>query len=276
VQSQSPNLDDNVTHAAVPVPGIASVVRNARSARDRRAANGNATAAMCLLTKGNDAELDEWVSYHLGLGFDEIYIFDNSGSNALRRWAMAASWAVAQHGGEQHHGLRVDVEPWPDPNDHIVNASKQRAAYTHCVEHYLKPRGITWLALFDVDEFLVLNEHSSVVPFLIEWSPPRGSVVVHWVVFGTSNLTRADHDVPVTWHFQHPVRKIAHPGFHTIKSIARVDDFEDMRGSPHSVWFTKAAFSAETVQVDTLGRTSGAMSLSQVSDDSCVQTESHS
>jgi len=232
------------------LPAIASVVHSSSTADDR---SWNATAAICLALKGNEAELDEWVSYHLGLGFDEIYVYDNSASSAtnysLMHWARMASWTMEQAGGEQRHGLRVHVQPWPDHTPH-----QQIKAYKHCVDHHLKPRGVTWVAFFDIDEFLVLKNHSSVVPFLIERSPPRGSVAVNWVLFGTSNHTRKVNDAPVTLIYQH---RVFHKPEPVIKSIARVDDFERMRKNPHSVWFTDEAEAAGAVQVDTLGRPIG-------------------
>lgn len=229
------------------LPAIASVVHSSSTADDR---SWNATAAICLALKGNEAELDEWVSYHLGLGFDEIYVYDNSASSAtnysLVHWARMASWTMEQAGGEQRHGLRVHVQPWPDHTPH-----QQIHAYQHCVDHHLKPRGVTWVAFFDIDEFLVLKNHSSVVPFLIERSPPRGSVAVNWVLFGTSNHTQKVNDAPVTLTYQH---RVSDRPDSVIKSIARVDDFERMRNNPHSVWFTDEAEAAGAVQVDTLGR----------------------
>ena len=36
-----------------------------------------------------DAYIDEWVDYHLGLGFEMIYIYDNSDNYDLRNWGKS-------------------------------------------------------------------------------------------------------------------------------------------------------------------------------------------
>eukprot|EP00442_Polarella_glacialis_P050473 CAMPEP_0115086646 /NCGR_PEP_ID=MMETSP0227-20121206/22719_1 /TAXON_ID=89957 /ORGANISM="Polarella glacialis, Strain CCMP 1383" /LENGTH=152 /DNA_ID=CAMNT_0002476163 /DNA_START=90 /DNA_END=545 /DNA_ORIENTATION=+ len=36
------------------------------------------TAALCMIAKGEDLYIDEWADYHFSLGFETIYVYDNS------------------------------------------------------------------------------------------------------------------------------------------------------------------------------------------------------
>lgn len=232
------------------LPAIASVARAKAAERTRTTVSPPGTAAMCLLVRGEHYALDEWVAYHFGIGFTSITIYDNSvaetrepGECGLDRWAQVARAALKQTGGERLHGLVVEVVPW-----HYQDGYQQGKAYKHCVEQHVRPQGHTWAAFFDVDEYLVLKQHRNVAEFLSAKSPPRGSLVVSWVVFGTSNHSTRDTDAPTIWRYVHRDRE----PHHNIKSIVRVADFARMRGNPHSAVFKPSSAGAR--QIDTEGK----------------------
>jgi hypothetical protein len=44
------------------------------------------TAAICCIVTEEEAYLHEWIDYHLGIGFDHVYIYDNSQDFDLQLW----------------------------------------------------------------------------------------------------------------------------------------------------------------------------------------------
>lgn len=182
----------------------------------------NETAAICVLMKAEELYVDEWVDYNIGLGFDRIYIYDNSDNNTMKEWGEKRS-------------KDVEVIHWP-------GLKRQMRSQVHCLNQLPKH---TWMGLFDGDEFLVLKKHNNVVDFLKEHCK-RGSIAINWSIFGTGNKTLYE-PLPVTKRFLYRETNISS----TIKSIIRMDDFDPKQKikNPHSFPVRKG-----TMQHDTDGK----------------------
>ena len=50
--------------------------------------NYDETAAICAVVKDEDRYLEEWLLYHLGIGFDHIYMYDDSPNTTTVRWVQ--------------------------------------------------------------------------------------------------------------------------------------------------------------------------------------------
>lgn len=134
------------------------------------------TAAICAIAKGEDAYIDEWISYQILLGFDSICIYDNSEDQSLRHLPA-------------RYPKHVTVVPWPGP-------ARQVNAY----QHYVATCEHTWCALLDVDEFIVLRKHARIKEFLAEHCA-SGAVSLNWYLFGSSG-EKTYRDEPVLTRFQ--------------------------------------------------------------------------
>ena len=143
--------------------------------------SNKAAAAICAIAIQEEPYLIEWTDYHLGLGFDHIYIYDNSDHFILETWP-----------NETNREDRVSVI-------HIPGPSQQKAAYLVCKYH--NRRRHQWLAFFDVDEFLVLKKHDHVTDMLNEHLT-NGSLAINWVFFGTANQSTYS-PLPVTKRFRY-------------------------------------------------------------------------
>jgi hypothetical protein len=211
----------------------------------------NETAAICIIAKDEEHYIDEWVDYNLlVLGFDTIYLYDNSENYTLQNYT--ASYAEAalepEKQPQERRRRRVVIEHYP-------YHWKQRAAYKRCIEQHGSEHG--WLALLDGDEFLVLKKHDHVTDMLAEHCR-TGSLSINWYLFGTSNRTSYE-PLPVLYRFQY--RELLPTKEH--KVILRCADYDSQsqgqkRGvaSPHSVHVLN-----HTTQHDTTGKvTSGPFS----------------
>ena len=106
------------------------------------------TSALCAIAKWEDVYIDEWLDYHLGLGIDRIYVYDNSEDFTMRNKSRPDSVELVHFTASDPGGKR------------------QRPAYTDCIT--TRGTAHTWVGFIDIDEFLVLKRHACVNDFLAE------------------------------------------------------------------------------------------------------------
>ena len=141
----------------------------------------DANVAICLIVKNETVYLDEWIDYHIALGFAPIFIYDNM----LYEDIGLAMW----------YQMRDDIHPYVQ----IIRfpaAPVQKAAYNRCIRQDAKDS--TFVGLFDVDEFLVLKKHDNVVDFMEEHcNEDCGQLGINWRVMSASGEERY-RPLPIT------------------------------------------------------------------------------
>lgn len=115
--------------------------------------------ALVCIARDEDNYIQEWIDYHLKLGFDDVYVYAN-------HW----NWDTSQS--------NVFVKPWD-------GARVQDKAYQNFIDT-LEPF-YDYAAFFDVDEFLVLKQHSNVKDFIQDHIQSEGGIALNWVFFGDCN-----------------------------------------------------------------------------------------
>jgi Glycosyl transferase family 2 len=173
-------------------------------------------AALCAIVVNEEAYLDEWLDYNLALGFTDIFLYDNSDMFELEKYVRAQT------------DSRLHVVHFPGPG-------MQMKAYLDCAktvaarnqERQQMVRHTPWAAFFDLDEFLVLRQHTNVVEFLSEHCP-TGQLGINWYLFSTANETLY-RPLPVTKRFQYRAAGINEH----VKSIVRLEDM-NMNRTPHA------------------------------------------
>ena len=113
--------------------------------------------AIVSCAKNEDRTIQEWINYHIKLGIDRIFIYQNDWTCNL-----------------QHHKLtklRCDgknIQP-KAINDWI----ESRYSYE-----------FDYAAFIDCDEFIVLHKHKNISDFLSEFNPVIG-ISINWCMFGS-------------------------------------------------------------------------------------------
>jgi hypothetical protein len=120
--------------------------------------------ALVCIAKNEDNYIKEWCDYHLKLGFDDIFIYQNN-------------WRTSIFSDKIH-------------NFEIDGVSKQIESYNSFINNFHSK--YDWAAFFDVDEFLVLKKHNNVKDFISEYSN-YNSIGVNWVLFGDNGLNDCDN-----------------------------------------------------------------------------------
>jgi len=111
--------------------------------------------ALVCIAKDEDNYIQEWVDYHLKLGFDDIYIYQNNWrSNVV---------------GDHIHLIPFDGEV------------KQLISYNDFIQNnYLN---YEWAAFIDVDEFIVLKKHNNIKEFIFDYQT-YDCISMNWHLFG--------------------------------------------------------------------------------------------
>ena len=147
------------------------------------------TVAICAIQKGAMSFIDEWIDYNLAIGFDKIYLYDNSPDFELQEWHKEKNYT------------HVDIT-------HFPGKVKQLPAYDDCIERIKgevegeKPKH-KWIAFIDLDEFIVLKKHETILQLLQEKCDGEriGGLALNWYLFGYNNQTKY-RPLPLTKRFQ--------------------------------------------------------------------------
>ena len=130
------------------------------------------SVALCLITRDEEIDLDEWISYHHSIGVSGVIIFDdNSDKSAL---ADPAIFKWARSGFIREYSYFMDEEA-PNP---------QLFAYQACLEVY--GDHFDFMGFIDTDEFVVLHNSTQLLPEFLSEYTEYGGVVLNEMFFGSS------------------------------------------------------------------------------------------
>jgi hypothetical protein len=150
--------------------------------------------AVCAIFREEAPFLDEWIRFHLGVGVEHFFLYNNFSTDAYA--AVLAPWI--------ERGV-VTLKDWP------VRVG-QLPAYRHCLRR--ARASSRWVAFIDIDEFLFSPLMRDIRPILREHADVSG-VTVWQVFFGSGGHDRRP-EAPVTFSYL----KCAGPGQTTVKTIA--------------------------------------------------------
>ena len=191
--------------------------------------------ALCGIVKDSESYLDEWIDYHFGLGFHTIYLIDNSENHELLSWQNK----------RRANGYSVRVLPKP-------GRFRQMYGYHMCASEFKNEH--TYMAFFDVDEFLVLKKHNTVDEFLIQHLP-KGALTISWYIFGSGNTTMYS-PLPVTKRFTYrdgDRKDERHNSWANVKSVLLLKDYGGFPESPHSMKTNRKTAGSNKAWRDTSG-----------------------
>jgi hypothetical protein len=113
--------------------------------------------------------LDEWLTFHHGVGVEHFYLYNNNSSDDFRN--VLLPW--------MGRGL-VTLTDWPGP-------AGQVSAYQDCVRRNGKEA--RWIALIDIDEFLFSPQTRDLASVLQRYAD-LPAIFVYWHLFGSSGHIR--------------------------------------------------------------------------------------
>lgn len=153
-------------------------------------------AVVCTIAFEEDLYVDEWIKYNLALGFSHIYIYDNSENNSLKE-------------KKSHNVTIIHI-----PGDKMMRSSRNLFLLQYKNKH-------KWVAHIDLDEFIVLKKHNSIIDFLNEYND-CDSIALNWLMFGTSNQIYYKNE-PITKRFQYCSKDLNNH----YKCISKIQSIQD-------------------------------------------------
>ncbi len=115
--------------------------------------------------------LKEWVEYHVLVGVEHFYLYNNSSDdNYLEVLQPYIDWGI------------VELFDYPSATDKMWTNTQVRAMQDAIKRARQSSR---WLAMIDIDEFLVPTEGVSLLPYL-HAHEDYSQIVIPWRMFGTS------------------------------------------------------------------------------------------
>lgn len=124
----------------------------------------------CLIFRDATSYLDEWLRFHLLVGVEHFYLYDNDSEDDFHSVIRPF----------QAEG-RVTLHRWP-------GAGEQENVFRHCLDQYRD--SARWIAFLDDDEFLFPATGES-LPEILEAYDSYAGLAVCWLLFGSNgHLTR--------------------------------------------------------------------------------------
>lgn len=162
---------------------------------------------VCIAKKEEDY-IEEFVKYHLELGFKCIYLYDNEDTptyeKLLNKKCIRNVFVIHM------------------PFNNYVKAV-QYNALDHFKKYFLLPKNspITHVAHIDIDEFIVLKKHKNICDFISEYIiGDCEGIAMNWRFFGSSGRKEKTSE-PVTTRFTMCEKK----GNPHIKTLFKKDHF---------------------------------------------------
>lgn len=122
---------------------------------------------VCCIAKQENDYIQEWVNYHLDLGFSEIYIYDNN-----------------EIDGEKIVDVLAD-EKYQDKVV-VIDVRGQKYVQKEVYDEFYYKYDFDWCAFIDVDEFITFNKDSkytNIVDFINERSS-FDAIHLNWMCYG--------------------------------------------------------------------------------------------
>ena len=145
--------------------------------------------------------IEEFTKYHLGLGFSHIFIYDNEDEPIYNELL-------------KKYSSNITVIHYP-------TKYQQMNAYYHFINNILYNSNITHVACIDVDEFIVLKQHSDIKDFIRQFIVDDcHGIGMNWRFFGSSGKKEKTQE-PLTKRFTYCEEK----GNMHIKTLFKKDKF---------------------------------------------------
>ena len=137
--------------------------------------------SVCAIFKDEAKFLQEWLEYHLMVGVEHFYLYNNNSEDdfesVLRPYIAKGQVTL------------VDWKP----------LHAQMAAYQDAVGKF---SGETrWMGFIDIDEFILPLKSDCIYDVLKPFDRRAGAVVIYWKYFGTSGIVQRDPDKLITEQF---------------------------------------------------------------------------
>ena len=166
-------------------------------------------SSICSIFKNEAQYMREWIEYHLMIGFEHFYLYNNFSSDNYREVLLPYI----------DSGV-VTLTEWPVKYG-------QNSAYEDCIKKYKEES--KWIAFLDIDEFVCPRTETNIRTWLQRFER-YPAVKIYWMMFGTNGIVKDCPDKLVIEQYTCSWEKLRVTG----KFIWNTD-FEPQGISPHHI-----------------------------------------
>ncbi len=182
--------------------------------------------AVAAIFKNESRFLKEWLEYHHMVGVEHFYLYDNGSTDDYQQ--------VLEPYLKNEMVTLID---WPDRPGKVSEDAKYRwvhniqlPAYENAIS--LSKNETKWLALIDIDEFLVPKFSDTMIP-LLEQYEEFPAIRLYWHVYGTSGVQELQPDQLVIETFHKTCLPDEDFSTKFFKTIMRPEEYEQFHWPPH-------------------------------------------
>lgn len=124
--------------------------------------------SIAAIVKNEAPYIQEWIEFHRLIGITKFYIFDNDSEDELKE---KLKFYISEGIVELHR---------------ISGTGKQLEAYKKAIN--ISKNQTRWLAILDVDEFLLPLENKKILDILNE--KKRSALLVGWMIYGSNGFKK--------------------------------------------------------------------------------------
>lgn len=183
-------------------------------------------SALCIMCKDDPIAIQENIKYHLLLGFDHIFVYDNKSEVSLSNQLKSFK--------------QVTVFDWED----CRQGSQVRCYSSFLADH---SKNFLWVGFIDTDEFIVLNEACNIGEFLQGYEE-FGGVGINWKCFGSSGHLKTQPSI-ISSYIHAPKTNLANIHIKSIVNTARVTGVV----TPHSFKYIDKFFCVNELKMQIYG-----------------------
>ena len=126
--------------------------------------------SICCIIKNENEYLEEWIKYHLEIGVEHFYLYDNDSKvpvkSTLQKLQLAGFTTVIR----------------------ISGRARQIKAYKDCLRRF--GNYSNWIAFIDTDEFILPKEPKGDLPKFLKNYEQYGGLGINWLIFGSNGHTK--------------------------------------------------------------------------------------
>lgn len=129
----------------------------------------------------DEPEITQWIAHYIGLGFDKIYIFDHLSVVPIKT-QIPQKWRKIVTVIDYNRPVIAGNTLKPTLMQYAVNISLENK--------------IKWMLYVDADEYLCLNTHATIKPFINTYANlGAAAITFNWLMFGTNGHLQNPTDV---------------------------------------------------------------------------------
>jgi hypothetical protein len=180
--------------------------------------------SICAIFQNEAKYLPEWIEYHRLVGVQHFYLYNN---NSQDNYKEVLDPYIKKK--------IVELIDWPSPELEDWTPY-QKGAYNHCINK--NKERTRWLALIDIDEFIVPVKVDNLQTLLKNYAG-AGGLQIFWQFFGTSGISKiSDNQTLIeSLIMKAPKDFKANYNFKTIVQPKVVSNYKVHGGDYHEPWY---------------------------------------